>query len=73
MNDRSLIATVEIRSDIYTSCELLHSKYRKCVTYTNIVNGSKVCGEWCAVWKRDIPEVIRFGNITNLEAYGPRE
>ena len=72
MNDSSLIATADIRNDIYTLCELLHCAYRISVTYTNIANGFKGCGVWCAVRWRSIPEVIRCGDISNCEPYGSR-
>ena len=73
MNDISLIATVEVRNDIYTLRELLHSAYHKSVTYTNIVNGLKGCGLCCCVRKRAIHEVIRCGDITSCGAYGSWE
>ena len=51
----------------------MHAAYRKSVTYTNIVNGFKGCGVWCAVRKNAIPEVICLGDITNIEGYESRE
>ena len=66
MNERSLASAAEVRNDIYTLCELLHSAYRKAVTYTNIVNGFKGCGVWCSIRKTAIPDVICLGDITNM-------
>ena len=73
LNDRSLISTAQIRNDIHTLCEVLQSAYRKSVTYTNNVNRFKGCGVWCAVRKGAILKVMRFGEITNCEAYESRE
>ena len=51
----------------------MHAAYRKSVTYTNIVNGFKGCGVWCAIRKTAIPDVICLGDITNRGGYELRE
>ena len=73
MNERSLASAAEVRNDIYTLCELLHAAYRKSVTYTNIMNGFKGCGVWCAIRKTAISDVICLGDTTNRDGYESRE
>lgn len=35
------------RNDIYTLCDIMHTEYKKELSYENIVNGFRSCGIWC--------------------------
>ena len=45
----------------------------KSPSLSNIVNGFKACGVWCAARRRAIPEVIKITYITNTDGYATRQ
>lgn len=69
LNHRAATVSYTQRNDVYTVCELLHTAYKKSLTYDNITKGFKCCGIWCPRRKSVVPEVINERDITNWTGY----
>lgn len=73
LNERILAAEGSVRNDIYIPGGLIDNAYKEQVTYSNIVNGFKACGEFCALRRRALPEVIEITDISKTESHGSRK
>ena len=73
LSDRGLVAGSEHRNYISTLCEIIRESYKKSVTYSNIVNGFRAWGVWCAVKQNAVPEVIQARDIVNIDGFSSRD
>lgn len=67
MNEKLLRTGGDMRNDVYTLCEIVHTSYNDSLTYKNVTSGFHGCSLWSSRTGRVNTAVIKESDIRNRE------